>query len=158
RVRLDMLAVIDRQPPVETATALLPALQEGVLLPLEDSEPALSLKASSETAGRQETTVSYRFLHDRVQQSAYSMIPDAERPALHLRIGRLLWQSATPAALEATLFDIVSHFAAGIDRIEERAERIAIAELMLRAGKKARAALAYETAARFLRLGIKLLP
>src|SRR5262249_5226944 len=33
---------------------------------------------------------SFSFLHDRVQEAAYSLIPEAQRAEAHLRIGRLL--------------------------------------------------------------------
>src|SRR6202035_5797078 len=33
---------------------------------------------------------SYRFLHDRVQEAAYYLIPEQQRAQAHLRIGRLL--------------------------------------------------------------------
>src|ERR1700677_1472275 len=32
----------------------------------------------------------YAFLHDRVQEAAYALIPERERAAVHLRIGRTL--------------------------------------------------------------------
>src|SRR6185295_1240234 len=53
---------------------------------------------------------SYRFVHDRVQEAAYSLVPEAQRAAGHLRIGRLLTtRTATHRPAEA-VFDIVGHF------------------------------------------------
>jgi hypothetical protein len=37
-----------------------------------------------------EVSLGFKFLHDRVRQAAYSLLHGNERPALHLRIGRLL--------------------------------------------------------------------
>src|SRR4029077_13724119 len=33
---------------------------------------------------------SYRFIHDRIQEAAYLLVPESVRPEAHLRIGRRL--------------------------------------------------------------------
>ena len=38
----------------------------------------------------------YAFLHDRMQEAAYSLIPESERAVVHLRIGRLLVSRTAP--------------------------------------------------------------
>ena len=48
----------------------------------------------------------YRFLHDRIQQAAYSLIPDEHRADVHLRIGRVLLASMTADQLAEHLFDV----------------------------------------------------
>src|SRR2546430_15680932 len=42
----------------------------------------------------------YRFVHDRVQEAAYSLIPADLRAASHLRIGRLLAAHTPPEKRE----------------------------------------------------------
>src|SRR5271166_2217847 len=37
----------------------------------------------------------YKFLHDRIQQAAYTLIPEEHRVEVHLRIGRVLLESMT---------------------------------------------------------------
>lgn len=88
--------------------------------------------------------VTFRFLHDRVQQAAYTLIPEEERQATHLKIGRLLLNFADEedakrgetvernneeksrrsnlllermegSFLEKNLFDIVNQLNAGLD-------------------------------------------
>ena len=66
---------------------------------------------------------SYRFIHDRVQEAAYSLIPQALRAADHLRIGRLLVAHTPPAQLEEAIFEIVSQLNRGATLIAEREER-----------------------------------
>ncbi|MEA3022780.1 MAG: hypothetical protein QOK01_1632, partial [Alphaproteobacteria bacterium] len=49
----------------------------------------------------------YRFVHDRVQEAAYSLIPPASRAEVHLLIGRILLAGTPPDQREAAVFDIV---------------------------------------------------
>jgi predicted ATPase len=46
----------------------------------------------------------YRFLHDRVQEAAYSRIPTELRGEAHLRIGRLLAAHTPPAKRDDAIF------------------------------------------------------
>ena len=55
----------------------------------------------------------YKFLHDRIQQAAYSLIPDERRADVHLRIGRALLASMTADELAEHLFDVANQFNRG---------------------------------------------
>ena len=153
RFELSIIAAIDERPAAETASSLWEALADGLLVPVSARYRSPETFAAATDGGE----VEYRFLHDRVQQSAYAMIPETRRKATRLRIGRLLLRHLAPAALEARLFDVVGHLLFTSELLEDPAERVAVAELALRAGKKAHAALAYDAAVRLLRGGLGLL-
>ena len=100
---------------------------------------------------------SYRFLHDRVQEAAYSLIPEESRAETHLRIGRLLAVHTPPEKREERIFEIVNQMNRGAALITERDEREQLAELNLIAGKRAKAATAYASALNYLIAGATLL-
>ncbi|HEX5079122.1 MAG TPA: serine/threonine-protein kinase PknK, partial [Geminicoccaceae bacterium] len=99
----------------------------------------------------------YAFLHDRIQEAAYELIPDAERAMAHLRIGRLLAARAAPEELEENVFEIVNQFDRGAALIATPAEREQVAALNLVAGRRAKAASAYASALQYLIAGRALL-
>jgi PAS domain S-box-containing protein len=99
----------------------------------------------------------YTFLHDRVQEAAYSLIPEGERAAVHLGIGRLLLAHTAPSQLDEKVFEIVNQLDRGIMLIRSREERERAAELNLIAGKRARASTAYDSALKYLSAGSALL-
>ncbi|MFQ3627517.1 MAG: serine/threonine-protein kinase PknK, partial [Cyanobacteriota bacterium] len=170
RFTLPTLAVISGLGLSALAQALQPALEERFILPLSQdykipllfSEAELShlLADATQPGGKQPFT--YRFLHDRVQQAAYSLIDEGDRPATHLQIGRLLLQTIPAEARSMGqfegLFEIVNALNYGIDLIHDPQERVELVRLNLAAGRRAKAAAAYETADSFLQQGRSLLP
>ena len=101
---------------------------------------------------------SYRFIHDRVQEAAYSLIPEESRAETHLRIGRLLVAHTPPEKREEAIFEIVNQLNRGVALITSRDEREQLAELNLIAGKRAKASTAYASALKYLTTGVGLLP
>jgi predicted ATPase/GAF domain-containing protein len=99
----------------------------------------------------------YRFTHDRVRESAYSLIPASARGEAHLRIGRLLKAHTLPQKREEAIFEIVSQFNRGAALITSREEREEVAELNFLAGKRAKASTAYASALKYFVSGATLL-
>src|SRR5215469_1681908 len=99
----------------------------------------------------------YRFVHDRVQEAAYSLIPTGLRAAAHLRIGRLLVSHTPPEKRQEAIFEIVNQLNRAISLVTSAEEREQLAELNLTAGKRAKASTAYTSALRYLIAGAALL-
>jgi PAS domain S-box-containing protein len=100
---------------------------------------------------------SYKFMHDRVQEAAYSLIPEELRAAAHLRLGRLLTAHTPREMREQAIFEIVNQLNRGALLIASPDERERLAELNLIAGKRARASSAYASALKYFSAGAALL-
>ncbi len=100
----------------------------------------------------------YRFVHDRVQEAAYSLIPEPDRAPLHLRIGRALQAKMGDTELAEHVFEIVNQLDRGQELITDPHERRTLAELNLTAGTRARRSSAYAAALRYMAAGMALLP
>ncbi|MEG4207985.1 AAA family ATPase [Microcoleus sp. Pol7_A1] len=153
---LATLAIVSESSETETATALWKALQEELIVPQSEvykfyvgAEQAIS-EATSQT-------VSYRFLHDRVQQAAYSLIPEEERAIAHYQIGQLLLQQISAEAREERIFELVNQLNYGTTLVVEQTERDDLGKLNLTACRKARAATAYQAAREYATVGLTLL-
>jgi predicted ATPase/signal transduction histidine kinase/ActR/RegA family two-component response regulator len=99
----------------------------------------------------------YRFLHDRIQQAAYSLIPEAGRAEVHLSIGRVLLASMTADQLAEHLFDVANQLNRGAPLLMVADERAQVATINLRAGRKAKASTAYASARVYFTAGMALL-
>src|SRR5579871_3877914 len=93
---------------------------------------------------------SYRFLHDRVQEAAYSLIPGEQRAQVHVRIGMALIENIPVEKQEAAIFEIVNQLNRGSHLITSAVERERVAELNLVAGRRAKTATAYTSALKYL--------
>ncbi|MEG5174552.1 AAA family ATPase [Microcoleus sp. B3-D7] len=152
---LDTLAVVSEEVPEPTASVLWKALLEGIIL--VSAEGYNFIQANAQSPPGSVANPTYKFRHDRVQQAAYSLIPDDHKQATHLKIGQLLLQSSSEAEIEEKLFDIVGHLNLGIELIARSNEREVLAQFNLRAGRKARNSTAYVAANIYLQTGIELL-
>ncbi|WNG44834.1 AAA family ATPase [Archangium minus] len=131
-----LLAVIREKPEEELHREMWEAVREGLMLRTGDA---------------------YRFLHDRVQQAAYSLIPEEQRSEVHLRSGRLLLAHLPPAEVEERVFDVVDQLDLGASAVVSPEEKERIAGLNLLAGRKAKASTAYRSAVKYLSAGVALL-
>jgi len=152
--------------PVETQNALqqLACLGNSAELALltmvyEDSKEQMhgDLREAVRTGLVLHSESAYRFLHDRVQEAAYSLIAESDRGAAHLRIGRLLASWTAPAEIEEKIFEIVNQLNRGAHLITSREERDRVAELNLIAGRRAKMSTAYASALAYLAAGRALL-
>jgi PAS domain S-box-containing protein len=100
---------------------------------------------------------SYRFVHDRVHEAAYALIPAERRAAMHLRIGRMLVAHTLPGKLDESIFDIVNQLNRASSLVTAPEEREQLAEFNLLAGRRAQASSAYVSALNYLTAGAALL-
>ena len=100
----------------------------------------------------------YQFAHDRVQEAAYSLIPAEEQSMAHLSIGRKLLQNLTSNELDENLFVVVNQLIGGIPLLTAEIDKTGLAEMCLRAGKKASQASDFEATRQYIEVATSLLP
>ena len=143
-----------------TAADLWRALQAGLLLPTNQIYKfyqADDAKLKTQNSKLKTQNCLYRFLHDRVQQAAYGLIPDDHKQITHLQIGRLLQQATPVNEREENIFALVNHLNQGAALMVDELEQQELVQLNLAAGQKARSATAYGAALDYFKLGMALL-
>ena len=138
RFDLPTLAAICREPVADVASDMRTANAEGIVI---------ALSAEQEEA-------EYQFAHDHLRQAAHAELADAQKPALHLDIARRLHDRLSENEREERLFELVEHWNAAASELTDGAEKQRLAELNLRAGRKAKASAAYQAAISYYSAGI----
>ena len=156
RFDLETLAIICESRQGEVASNLWKSLRAGLIIP-ETEIYKFFQKADQGVASLKDITVDYHFLHDRVQQAAYALIPQTDKQAIHLKIGQLLLKKMSLNEQEENIFKIVGQLNVGHDLLTTQADRNQLARLNLQAGCKAKASTAYSAAINYLSIARQLL-
>ncbi|WP_017307017.1 trifunctional serine/threonine-protein kinase/ATP-binding protein/sensor histidine kinase [Spirulina subsalsa] len=154
---LNTLAIVSQKTPHEVALALWQVLREGFVIPTSRIYKFFQGEQDKQIDSGESVNPTYRFLHDRVQQAAYSLIPRDHKQVTHLKIGELLQENLTEIERDEKLFDIVGHLNLGQDLIEDSDGREKLARFNLEAAQKARTSTAYSAALEFVQMGLNLL-
>ncbi|MEM8640076.1 MAG: AAA family ATPase [Cyanobacteria bacterium P01_G01_bin.54] len=160
------LAVVCEASQAEVAQHLWQGLQSGFVIPETETYRFFQGEHPVEQPSPEITdiTIRYRFLHDRVQQAAYSLLPREQQAITHLKIGRLLLKNIAKSKLDLDriesndLFEIVNQMNLGAALITKDFEQQQLAQLNFRAGKQAMAETAYHAAFEYSEKGRNLLP
>lgn len=170
---LEILAVVCERTPAATASSLLKVLEEGLIYSSSeaywlygagldthpDAEPDARPDARPDDgdSAPMAEAVTFRFLHDRVQQAAYSLISEADKPALHFRIGQLLIQHGEASDIAEYVFAIANHLSLSGQLPERSPQRLQFSEIYRRAGRRAFNSAAFQSAATYFNAGVALL-
>ncbi|MDY6807116.1 MAG: diguanylate cyclase, partial [Cyanobacteriota bacterium] len=154
---LATLAVACEGSQEKVAASLWAALQQGFVVPQSQTYKFFQGEQREEKS-IEKVSVSYRFLHDRVQQAAYSSISEDQKQSAHLKIGNLLLNNTSIENLEDKIFDIVNQINLGSDLIKQPYKKRQLAQLNFRAAKKAKTTTAYTAAFEYTEIARSLLP
>ncbi|MGF1933647.1 MAG: protein kinase domain-containing protein [Nostoc sp. ChiQUE02] len=150
---LETLAFAAQLSQRETAQTLGVAIAEGLILPMSNAYKSVELDVPLPSR----PPIEYKFAHDRIQQAAYSLIPEVEQRKTHWQVGQCLLQMTSPEQLQYKIFDITNQLNLGRKLIETQSEQDNLSWLNFMAGEKAKASAAYDAALQYLQTGLDLL-
>jgi predicted ATPase len=104
-----------------------------------------------------DSTTAYRWVHDKVQEAAISLVPPDKLPILKAQVGNILVRELDDKYVDSYIFTVVNLLHEG-GVPEDESERIQLAELSLRASRKAKDQSAFESAGKYATIGVEALP
>ncbi|MDJ0618691.1 MAG: AAA family ATPase [Calothrix sp. MO_192.B10] len=164
KFNIETLSIINKKNIECTKNELLEAIKTGFILPVNENRKLTKssvfrnnnslLKLNNHNQNKNQE---YKFLHDRVQQAAYYLIPDRQKQEIHWQIGQLLLNQTSPEKIEEKIFDLVNQLNLGFEFNKLRSDKYELAQLNLIAGYKAKAANAYISSLEYFRFALNLL-
>ena len=134
---LEAVSQVAELGPDALRSGLETAMREGLLVPLSRGE-------RSSSSGRW-----LRFVHDRVNEAAVALLPEAERRNVHLGIGRHLKEALGPRPSDRQMFAAAQQLNRASGLLEPM-ERLELAEMNLSCARRAQATAAPAAALEFL--------
>ncbi|MCP4693124.1 MAG: serine/threonine-protein kinase PknK, partial [Desulfobacterales bacterium] len=151
RFDLEALVIVSGKSEKEVADLVQNALVEGLIAPLGKGRLSMPSQARMESD-------SYKFIHDRIRRAARALAPGENEEAIHLRIGESPRDKTAMENRDQHLFRMVNHLNKGRKRMEDPRDLLHLAELNLKAGKKAKNSAAHLAALAHFTIGAGLLP
>ncbi|NJO89093.1 MAG: AAA family ATPase [Chloroflexia bacterium] len=145
---VEMLSIISQTDKKKLVLALKKALNESLILPVNESYRFAEFETNPETE--------YKFFHDRVLQATYSLIDDSEKETVHHNIARLLLKNYSREQIDDNIFILIEHYNKAINVISKN-EHIDLSRLNLIAAKKAKSSSAFHQAYNYLNIGLSLI-
>jgi diguanylate cyclase (GGDEF)-like protein len=140
---LKMLAKLSNTPLKSIGLKIWGAIEKEIIYPIDENYLLVKFMQSF---GDVDFDLSFKFQHDRIRQALYTLIPETEKPYIHLQIGRQMLMSCKDTGKIDIVFDIVNNMNIGKSLIESEAERIELSDLNRIAADKARKSTAFSSA------------
>ncbi|MFM8927673.1 MAG: ATP-binding protein, partial [Rhodoluna sp.] len=132
-----------------SATAIATSSASVVILASQEAEAAQLCKHID--ADR----LTYAFIHDRIQQAAWTLTGEAERATIHRSIAKLLIKKYDSRELDEHIFEVVEHLLYGYDEAEQSSYQLL--EFLLKGSIRAYESSAYLPSQRWAEKGIDLI-
>ncbi len=142
-----ILAAVARISLEDTVLLLNKVIAEGLIVTLRDDV----------LDNNNEITIEYKFIHDSIQQAAYSLIPREQKTSLHWQIGQILLSLRNAEQEDEKIFNIVNQLNLSEELLKDRKQKEKLTRLNLQAGKKAKSSGAFESTYKYLNSARELL-
>jgi PAS domain S-box-containing protein len=151
---LKTLAAIVQQPVKTTLEGIRGLIDAGLVVALDAN---YRMMRDGDDARLLAADPSFTFYDEKIRKSSIDLLPKKSRQSKRLATGRILFGETDETELDKIIYQITDHYNDGFRYIVDKEERLTLARLNLRAGRKAKNAAAYQEAIRYLSMGIGML-